>query len=117
MGLRRPNAVTLLIRIFRLQWWVRAVLLLRRVQLDVNGLLVGIDIDLLPVRLIIFCNHLQFDGSLRHRWKLRVSMLIGMHFPMHRPAFAKFLNLVLAAEIENHSCVHNRLIMLICHCN
>ena len=67
---------------------MRAVLLLRGVQLDIDFLFRRIKLKLLPERLIIFLDHLDLDRALRNRWEGGDSMQVRVHLPMHRFALS-----------------------------
>jgi len=73
---------------------IGGVLLLWRVQPDIDCLLVRINIKLFPKRLMIFGHNLELDRALRNRRKVRQSLLIRVHFPMRLPAPAEFRDLV-----------------------
>ena len=94
---------------------MRAVLLLRRIQLDIHLLFLGVYVKLLSERLIVFFDHLELDGALRDRWEAGDTFQVRMHLPMHRFMLSQFDDLSRPEEIENDHRVFDGFIVLILH--
>src|SRR5258708_39767572 len=60
---------------------MRRVLRLRRFELDFDGLLFFVDIELLSVRLIVLSDYLNQDLALGDRWNSGHAVLIGLQLP------------------------------------
>lgn len=92
---------------------MRAVLLLRRVQLHVYRFRRRINIEFIAERLIFRGDYLNLHGSLRNRWEVRNAMQVGMNLPMDGFAFAQLRDLMRAEKIENDIRVFDGLVELI----
>src|SRR5580698_6084103 len=68
---------------------MRRVLRLWRIELDFERLLVLVDIEVLPKRLVILRDDLHQDGALRDGWDLDQALLVGAQLPFQADLLAE----------------------------
>lgn len=90
-------------------------MLLRRIQSDVDRLLITRKLQVVAVCLVFARDHLQLNGPFRNRREMGDALLICSDFPMNFAALAKLGNATRAEEVQNHGGVIDGLVVLILH--
>ncbi len=92
---------------------MRAVLLLWRVQSDVDRFFLARNVQLLAVRLIILVDHLQLYRAFGYGRKMGDTFLIALQLPVDPLVPAELCIIARAKKIENHGGIFNGLIELV----
>src|SRR5580698_1441685 len=87
---------------------MRRVLRLWRIELDFERLLVLVDIEVLPKRLVILRDDLHQDGALRDGWDLDQALLVGAQLPFLANLLAQFRYRVSFDELDDHASAFHR---------